>query len=875
MDSEKFIELSREFASLSDPIDQINKMVDMTMEVRNYNAERAMEMSNEIIARSQQENYKTGLGRAYNLKAWCYWQQGNYEEGLKILNLAEKIALEVNDTSLRARIYNNFGHIYRDTGHLGSALSFMENALALNIQLNDIAAQAVNMSSIAYIHYDLGDYDTALEYAVKALPALKSSGNIHRLNLLNNILGNIYFKKLELERALAFYEENLQHSDTSTGMYALAMNGIGKVNFRLGNIEKARYYLQMGLKNADETGHIEVQISCRFYLALIEISLNNFLVGEKILLQSLELSGQFKRRHDEMSIHEELSNLYDKMGNIPKAFEHLKTFEKLKEEIFTKTTLNKLSSLKYKQEIELANKEKEVAEKTAQLKQQFLANMSHEIRTPMNAIVGITKLLIDKEPRPDQLKYLSAISQSADNLLVIINDILDIAKIEAGKMTIEETRFSLQELLEGIEGMLKIKADEKGIMLNTRIYPEIPDKLMGDPTRLQQILINLVGNAIKFTEKGRVLLNVSEIESGGKKHLLRFDIIDTGIGIAEEHLSKMFESFTQASSDTTRKFGGTGLGLAISKQLTELMKGSIAVTSEPGTGSCFTVTIPFAAATEQEEATETQKVSNADIEKLKQQKILLAEDNEFNQLVAIDTIQSLVPGIDIEIAENGREALEKLEEKDFDIILMDIRMPQMDGMEATKAIRQLPGKKSQTKIIAMTANVMEEDVKTYFRIGINAYISKPFERNDLLNKMIAVMNNQTDKLATPATSGTNNSTRVIPDIVTDMSFLRQFTRDDHNKQSKYINMFLENAPKLLGQLQTGLANKDYGMIKIAAHSLKPQLSYMGIPEDISHVFLLEQSAGEKAHYQVIPELVQHIELVCKKAFEELGKYIAQ
>ncbi|HTN18264.1 MAG TPA: ATP-binding protein [Chitinophagaceae bacterium] len=871
MDSKRYLELSAEYEALQEPADRINKMVEMAIELRNYDVERALELSEEIERYSEQEHYKLGLGRAYNIRGWCYWQQGNYDQGLKVLKLAERIARDVKDRSLLARIYNNFGHIYRDIGSLGNALTNFENALALNERQGDLASQAVNLSSIAYIHYDLYDYENALDFALKALPILKNEDSIHRLNLLYHILGNIYFKQNEQQEALGYFEENLQHSDVATGIHALSLSGIGKVNFKLQNTEQAKYYLLQGMKEADEIGQLEVQISCRYYLALIEMEYNKYVQAEKILLYAMELAGQYKRRHDEMSLHETLSDLYDKMGNIPKAFTHLKTFEKLKEEIFQQTTLNKLSNLKIRQQVELANKEKEVAEKTAQLKQQFLANMSHEIRTPMNAIVGITQLLIQKHPTPEQLRYLDAISKSADNLLVIINDILDIAKIEAGKMTIEETGFSLREVIETLSDMLQLKAKEKGIELRVSIDENIPPTLLGDPTRLQQILLNLAGNAIKFTDKGYVALNVSQVSTANNKFTIRFDVTDTGIGIDEEYRKQMFESFTQASSDTTRKFGGTGLGLAISKQLTELMKGSISVSSELGKGSCFTVQIPFSKALKKESHHKKEADKNLGA-LLSKTYVLLTEDNEFNQLVAIDTLKSLAPGIRIDVAENGAEAVEKIKANNYDLVLMDIRMPVMDGIEATKIVRALDGPKSRTKIIAMTANVMAEDVRTYFQIGMDAYVSKPFEQGELLSKMATLLGASPVPAAEEKQSPQKQQ-RSIPDKVTDMNFLQQFTNKDVAKQDKYIRMFLDNAPKLLAQLHEGLKNQDFGIIKIAAHSLKPQLSYMGISEEVSNVFMLEQSAGETAHYQWVPELVEHVEKVCHKAFEELKEYM--
>jgi signal transduction histidine kinase len=287
------------------------------------------------------------------------------------------------------------------------------------------------------------------------------------------------------------------------------------------------------------------------------------------------------------------AKVYEKMGDIVEAYENLKKFEKLKEEIFQQNTFNKLRNLQFRHEIEFAVKEKEVAEQSAKLKQEFIANMSHEIRTPMNAIVGMTRLLQEKNPRVDQSKYLDAITQSADNLLVIINDILDFSKIEAGKITIESVSFSLKQILKNVVTLLRFKAIEKGIDIRFDINENVPQHLIGDPTRLTQVLMNLAGNAVKFTEKGSVQIVCRNIELEGDYAKMAFDVIDTGIGISEEYVGKIFESFTQAGTDVARKFGGTGLGLTISKQLVELMGGSVEVKSKIGEGTTFTFILPF------------------------------------------------------------------------------------------------------------------------------------------------------------------------------------------------------------------------------------------------------------------------------------------
>jgi len=602
----------------------------------------------------------------------------------------------------------------------------------------------------------------------------------------------------------------------------------------------------------------------------LEMDEGNYKTALNELREALTMAENHTRKHDIMSIHEYLSALYERMGDTPNAFHHLKTFQEIKEEIFKQTTLNKFRNLQARQEIELAQKEKEVAEKTATLKQQFMANMSHEIRTPMNAIVGMTRLLLEKEPKPDQMRYLNAIQQSADNLLVIINDILDLSKIEAGKIEIEKTDFSLSEMVQSVLDMLMLKCEEKGLSLKANLDKAIPNRLVGDPTRIHQILLNLAGNAVKFTEKGSVEIKATLQKTEEKKHLIRFDVIDTGIGISKDYVNKIFDSFTQAGTDIARKFGGTGLGLTISKQLTSLMNGNIFVTSELGKGTTFSVLLPLEEAKEQI-AVSSEKIINDDtLKKLDNIRLLLVEDNEFNRMVAEDTLRSTVPNIKLDTAYNGKIAVDKVSVNDYDVVLMDIQMPMMDGVEATKNIRKLPPPKNATKIIAMTANVLQEDIQRYLEAGMNAHLSKPFQKDDLFLKIALMMDGKTEF---PTTDKKDNAilseNLVLPDKVTDMEFLRTFTGGNPEKIKKYIGMFLQNGPVLLDTVKQSLKEKNFPAIKIAAHSLKPQLSYMVVKEEISNIFLIEQTAGEAVHVDRLLPLVQKLEKVCEKAFEEL------
>ncbi len=385
----------------------------------------------------------------------------------------------------------------------------------------------------------------------------------------------------------------------------------------------------------------------------------------------------------------------------------------------------------------------ERAEQSEKVKEQFLANMSHEIRTPMNAILGMTRLLIDKEPREDQLKYLNAIKQSSDNLLVIINDILDLSKIEAGKINFESIDFDLSEQLKTVFNTIKFNADEKGLVLNYSIEKGTPGRIIGDPYRLSQILLNLAGNAIKFTENGSVVINVTTVKQDQEQVQLKFEVTDTGIGIAKDKLEYIFDMFTQETSSTTRKFGGTGLGLAICKRLIELQGGSIHVESEAGKGSVFSFMLQFGIHEPVPKQDENAKLPNDAIAQLKNVSILIAEDNEFNQMVAVDSIEHAIESAKIDVAKNGKEAVEMILSKHYDVVLMDIQMPEMDGHEATKVIRKHKDPKiNSIPIIAMTASVIKAEVDKCFESGMNEFVGKPFSVDDLLDKISKVIYKQ-------------------------------------------------------------------------------------------------------------------------------------
>src|SRR5215203_2956397 len=387
-----------------------------------------------------------------------------------------------------------------------------------------------------------------------------------------------------------------------------------------------------------------------------------------------------------------------------------------------------LSSRQQKMIAELNESERKIKEASS-LKEQFLANMSHEIRTPMNAIIGFTNILKRTSLETDQRRYVQNIHSAGENLLALINDILDLSKIEAGMIQLEETNFSLRSLISSIVAMFDEKIKEKSLYLTTEIKEDVPDILTGDAVRLTQILVTLLSNAIKFTETGgvKVIADVLNIEK--EKLRLKFSIIDTGIGIAKEKQDAIFERFQQAEAETTRRFGGTGLGLSIVKQLVELQGGMLTMQSEPGKGSEFIVIMEYKLPDEEKMLSEALAAAEINTVSLSEVKVLIAEDNPMNQQLIKHLMKNWA--INHTVVSNGLEAIEALRKEYFSLILMDIQMPEMDGYTATAVIRA--ELQSQIPIIAMTAHAMMGEKEKCIQLGMNDYISKPLKETILYN----------------------------------------------------------------------------------------------------------------------------------------------
>jgi PAS domain S-box-containing protein len=512
-------------------------------------------------------------------------------------------------------------------------------------------------------------------------------------------------------------------------------------------------------------------------------------------------------------------------------------------------------------------KAKEEAEKLSDYKDQFLANMSHEIRTPLNGIIGFTKILLRSSLTTKQKEQLTTIKVSSDILLVVINDILDIAKIEAGKMILEKTELKIAHVINSVLSTFELRLEEKKLTLRTHYDKSIPDQVLGDPIRINQILLNLIENAIKFTNVGgEINIEVNLLKEEGDTVIIEIKISDTGIGIPEDKIENIFDTFTQSNNNTYRKYGGSGLGLNIVKQLIDLMEGTISVKSQLNFGSTFTLSIPLIK-TENTTINIEENIANEykleilnKLKGLEKLKILIVDDIVINQLLAKTILEDI--GFETAIAENGKVAIALLEKNTYDIILMDLQMPEMNGWEATDHIRnKMNTSKSSIPIIALTADVTPKSTAKCMAAGMDEYVSKPINETDLMLKVTRLVTQKRDSLKAkqqelPKTSNLNslkNQMRNKPALVAQM-----------------LEIILKETPIVIDQINKCLAIGDWSSLHRHIHKIKPTIDLIGLPQDIVIAAKqIETYATKEENLNLIPNQLIKLEKALSQAYKEL------
>ncbi|GAA4499588.1 hypothetical protein GCM10023172_18440 [Hymenobacter ginsengisoli] len=502
------------------------------------------------------------------------------------------------------------------------------------------------------------------------------------------------------------------------------------------------------------------------------------------------------------------------------------------------------------------------AEEAAKARENFLANMSHEIRTPMNGVLGMAALLAKTRLSPQQQEFVRTIRSSGTHLLGVLNDVLDVSKIHSGKLEMESVAFHLHDSMQQAVATLTLQAQEKGLVFGFKPFAtdEAP-WVLSDPFRLNQILLNLLSNAIKFTTSGSVWLRSFLVDETDEEYLVRFTVQDSGIGIGPEALERIFESFTQAYADTTRRYGGTGLGLTISRALVTQLGGELSVNSKLGQGSTFSFTIPLLKTEQPAPIT----VDAFDTGQLRGIRVLLAEDNPINRTVA--RLHLLQWGVEVDEAEDGRVALEKLLENTYDVVLMDIQMPYLSGIEVTQQLRQLPdAARAAVPVLALTANVFRSDNEKYLAAGMDDYLAKPFAEEHLYAKLLNL-------LRQPA--GTGASLPLPPPPAYDLGRLHQEARGNKAFVAGMVNSFLTHMPPSLQKIRAAAEACDWLLVAELVHHIKPNLLTLSIEGAIAAMHILEPTPtllptpDEPARQLATAQLLAAVEAVLLELPSEL------
>ncbi len=848
---------------------------------------------NKAIRIFEQTGNDAGLGLTYD-GLGCYYQVfEKYSTSLVWFNKAIKVNKQNNLLYNLAQDYNNISRDYYLTADYSTQLEYLLKALRLTEITGTLLYEAYCLSAISTLYLDLKQYPVALNYIRMSVDLTVQIGVDYYLADRYIQLGIVYSKMNNYSRAFEYFGKALditiKRNDEET--QSLCYTAMGKAYLELRQYDKAFLYYQKTMeidaRLYGKDGWVEDLIDfgkCIVYASdavLIQAGFDPAKRNEIAVryFQQVIRDGERGIKRDALF---ELSRIYEKEGDIGKSYNCYKQYIVLKDSIINAENSKNIGSMqiqydtkKKEQQIVLLNKDKQIqlqeinkqklmlngfiagfvvvllfagvffmqrnkikkgnaalqvakdrAERSEQFKQQFLANMSHEIRTPMNAVMGMTSLVLDTPLAEKQKFYLEGIKKSSDTLLHIINDILDLSKIEAGKMELEKIDFSLSDNLKQVKQTLNHRTEEKGLELFVNIEPGISDVVIGDPVRLNQVLINLAGNAIKFTEKGSVTI---EVTHGDSESALKFSIIDTGIGIPQEKLLTVFENFNQANASDTRKYGGTGLGLSISRQLVELMGGKISIASMEGSGTTFSFSLNFEKGSPErldERLASEEQIDGSILDGLS---ILVVDDNEYNRIVAKDSLESKSK-VNVIAVESGAEAIDLLKSTKFDVVLMDVQMPVMNGFEATQQIRNsnFEFRNHEIPIIALTASVLRTDLDKCTVAGMDGYIPKPFRASQLIMGIARALNialKAEKKNEAPYTPSA-----ILSSGVTNLEYLTGFCEGDKARMKKYIDMFLASAPSFLEKTNTAINNRDYAEIASQMHGYKTKFLMMGMKE---------------------------------------------
>ena len=746
-----------------------------------------------------------------------------------------------------ARCKEELSDIYFRQGIHELALSKMFEVLEFWKQQNKRLETASMYNRIGELYKSQQEYTKAIEQHLLALKLYEELDSRRELSLTNFYIGNCYNWANELEPAKNYLATSLKIADEA-GDPQLKIKPMGSMAILLTKEKDyvhALKYFHDCIDALNISGDDFLKADILKSLGKLYIELNQPDKAVEILEDALKLSQKLKLKFPTNLIHEFLSQAFEMRGEYEKAFNHFKSSAELNKEIRNEEIALKTAGVQVKYDLDKFRTEKEQAERNSKLKDRFLSGISHELRTSLNGIEGMVNLLSETHPSPEQLEYISTIRLSANNLLVIISDLLDYSRINEGNIDFEKQEFKIKEQLTSLIQMLKAKTDEKNLKLMMHYDPQLPDHLIGDPMRLNQILLNLLNNAIKFTEKGSVELEVEKIKDDPKEISLLFKITDTGVGIAEKQLPFIFEKFAnpQHFPDDNK---GTGIGLSLVKNLVERQGGKVYVKSKLNKGSVFCVEISYQIAEKKSRKAALTRKSNVSPVDLTNIRVLLVEDNKVNQFLARQLLSKM--GFNVTVAGNADAAISILNKEKFNVILMDVQMPGMSGYDLSRYIRNHHDSISTLPIIAITAYASANEKELAMQAGMTDYVTKPYSPQELLAVIMKHLK-VSEKSGTAATD----------DLIHN---LRQLMGNSPADLIELVSVFIQQTPLMNDQLQESIRSRNWEGAYHAAHKLKSSLRILKGEKLSGIISQLEDNAAQLKNLESMERLYEEYMECC-------------